>query len=63
MKTFKQFMSEGGYVKDLDNYQVGPGDIDKAAKIIDATTKKGSILNKRRKMNVMKDIGMILPKV
>ena len=61
MKTFKQFMSEGGYVKDLDDYKVGPGDIDKAAKIIDATTKKGSILNKRRKMNVMKDAGLMTP--
>jgi len=61
MKTFKQFMSEGGYVKDLDNYYATAADIDKAAKIIDATTKKGSILNKRRKMNVMKDAGLITP--
>ena len=61
MKTFKQFISEGGYVKDLDNYMVGPGDIDKAAKIIDGTTKKGSILNRKRKMNLMKDAGFIKP--
>ena len=61
MKTFKQFMSEGGYVKDLDNYHATAADIDKAAKIIDATTKKGSILNKRRKMNVMKDAGLMTP--
>tara|TARA_B100002019_G_scaffold97891_1_gene84270 strand:- start:228 stop:392 length:165 start_codon:yes stop_codon:yes gene_type:complete len=54
-------MSEGGYVKDLDNYHATAADIDKAAKIIDATTKKGSILNKRRKMNVMKDAGLITP--
>jgi len=63
MKTFKQFMSEGGYVKDLDNYQVGPGDVNKAAKIIDKVTKPGSKENTRRKINTMKDMGMILPKV
>ena len=56
-------MSEGGYVKDLDNYQVGPGDVNKAAKIIDKVTKPGSKENTRRKINTMKDMGMILPKV